>query len=101
MRAFAHLILVAPWMDPSREIGDFFDFEIASDIGDRCRRIDLLVSEDEPFDQISDTVRYIQKALPATRTHKLNGYGHFTVYSMNSPEFPELRDLVLTANARG
>jgi alpha-beta hydrolase superfamily lysophospholipase len=42
-----HLVLVAPWLDPTRELGDYFDFILDANLPERAERIDLFYSTDD------------------------------------------------------
>ncbi len=79
------LILVAPWMDPNRELTDvgFFDFEIDSTITDICD-VHVFISRDDGVEML-DTVTLIQRELPKATVHEFTNRGHFC-----TAEFPEL-----------
>lgn len=90
------LILVAPWLDPSRrKTKDFFDFEVDQSLQDRTDEIHVLHSSDDENEGIKETVSKILKILPKAQLHKFEGMGHFTFGEMGKTEFPELLEIVL------
>lgn len=86
------LILVAPWLDPKKEIGDFFNFEF--NLGGKVNEIIIFNSKDD-FDEIQDSVNLISKKLPQAKVKLFDNMGHFTLRGMGRREFTELLTEVL------
>ncbi len=84
--------MVAPWLDPKKEIGDFFNFEF--DLGGKVGEIVIFNSKDD-FDEIQDSVNLISKNLPQAKVKLFDNMGHFTLKGMGRREFPELLTEVL------
>lgn len=89
------LILVAPWLDPIKNRKGFLDFEINPAIRAQVKRIDILVSSDEPVEGVAESVELISNVLPETVVHRYENMGHFTSSSMDSLEFQDLLKLIL------
>lgn len=93
------VILVAPWIDPDNSYTNttgFFDFRIDADLGKRCKELVVFVSNDDEKD-ILETVNIIKKTvLNNLRIREFNGYGHFIPDHMNSHEFPELLEEIIS-----
>lgn len=91
------LILVAPWLDPSRrETDTFFDFTLDFEIQNRISKIHLLVSEDDDTEGIKESVEKIRSVLPQVELHRFKDKGHFTFEDMKTEKFPELLEIVLS-----
>jgi len=91
------LILVAPWIDTTNELGDdnkFFDFEIDPELVQRTKGIYLLNSSDDDS-VIHKSVEAIMQKLPGAQLSELKDKGHFNFSGMGTREFPELRLLLL------
>ncbi len=86
------LILIAPWIDPNREIGDFFDFEF--NLENKVSKIIIFHSEND-FDEIHQSLEMIKKNLPQAEVKVFKDMGHFTLRGMKTREFPELLAEVL------
>lgn len=92
------LVLVAPWTDPTNELGDennFFDFEIDSRLAERIGGIYILNSSNDD-DVIHKSVEEIMKKLPSTKLVEIENKGHFTLSGMGTREFPELAEILIT-----
>lgn len=84
------LILVAPWIDPFKELTDnFLDFEINETLTGRFP-VDIFLSSDDNETGMQKTFEIIQEKLPNAQYHKFDNREHFT-----ETEFPELLELVL------
>lgn len=86
------LILVAPWIDPTNELGDnnaFFDFEIDSDLAKRTNGVYVFNSSNDDV-PIHKSVHEITKKIPNTQLIEIENKGHFTFSGMGTREFPEL-----------
>ncbi|HMP67174.1 MAG TPA: alpha/beta hydrolase [Candidatus Paceibacterota bacterium] len=86
------LILVAPWIDPKKEIGDFFDFQI--NLEGKVDKIYILHSQDD-FDEIQTSFDILKSKIPNAETVIFKDKGHFTHGDMGTNEFPELLQIVL------
>lgn len=89
------LILVAPWLDPTRrKTSDFFDFKIDDKMLDRIKEIHICLSDDDNQD-IKDSVQKVQTVLPQAHFHPFHDFGHFTFENMRTEKFPELLKIVV------
>ena len=80
----AKVILVAPWIDPGKELTTpFFDFEIDSQLPDRTD-VHLFQSSDDSETCIS-SFEIIERSLSNITYHKFEDRGHFKI-----KEFDEL-----------
>jgi predicted alpha/beta hydrolase family esterase len=88
------VVLVAPWIDPSRERTDtFFDFAISPDLPSRSGDLVVFYSDnDDP--SIKQSVQTIVHAAPAARVRVFH-LEHFGHWDMPLPEFPELLEEIL------
>ncbi|MCL2439365.1 MAG: alpha/beta hydrolase [Alphaproteobacteria bacterium] len=83
-----HLVLVAPWIDPQRKLGDYFaNLRLDKNLPERVGRIDLIYSENDREGVIESTEKILE-ALPLTNVMRLSK-GHFNEEDMGR-EFPEL-----------
>jgi hypothetical protein len=88
------VVLVAPWLDPSREKDpEFFQFTINSNLTSRTE-LHVVVSDNDTSD-INSSVKAIQSALPGAHTHFFPNLGHFCFSDMATEKFLELREIVL------
>ncbi len=86
--------LVAPWMDPHRTLGDFFNFTIDKEVHKRAEKIELFISEDDD-EEMQIAVREIKEIWMRAPLHAMTGHGHFTLKDMGTREFPELLGALL------
>ncbi len=78
------VVLVAPWLDPEKEIlNPFFDFTIDPTLTDRTD-LHIFISSDD-FAGCLASFEIIRKALPNAHWHEFTDREHFC-----TPEFPEL-----------
>jgi predicted alpha/beta hydrolase family esterase len=90
------VVLVAPWLDPDRTgTTDFFEFEIAPDLAKRANGLVIFNSDDDSR-SIHTSVRIIREAIPDIGYRGFHGYGHFLYESMQTLEFPELLEEILS-----
>ncbi|MBP6904682.1 MAG: alpha/beta hydrolase [Candidatus Pacebacteria bacterium] len=86
------LILVAPWIDPTKELGqenDFFDFDMDSDLVKKTSQgVTLFYSTDDD-DVVLQSVEKIKATIPDIKIREFTDKGHFTTGDGVS-EFPEL-----------
>ncbi len=88
------LILVAPWIDPTRRKDpQFFDFTMDPGLTERAD-VHVLASDND-MDEITQSVTRICAELPRAQRHDFPGYGHFCFADMGTQHFPELRDIAL------
>jgi predicted alpha/beta hydrolase family esterase len=82
------VVLVAPWLDPEKEISTpFFDFVIDSKLTERTD-IHIFISSDD-FDGCLISFEIIKKALPNAHWHTFTDREHFC-----TTEFPELLEVL-------
>lgn len=88
------LILVAPWLDPQRKMGDFLKCNLSDQLSDLIEEIHILYSTDEPVVGVKETVDQIVKTYPKAQYHEFNNHGHFTLGAMGTEEFPEILEII-------
>jgi len=89
------VVLVAPWLDPEREIGRFFDFTINSEMDKKVNDgIDVVYSTNDS-DDTHKSLHLLRDHLPAARYHEFVNYGHFCLGDMGTREFPELLEICI------
>lgn len=90
------LLLVAPWIDPDRNYGDFGEFVIDPTMQERCVGGIAVFYSSEDDDQVTRSLEMVRAALPRARYRDIPRYGHFMLGNkMTSPEFPELLEELL------
>lgn len=88
------LILVAPWMDPTKKRKGFLDFELDPKLEKRVNQIHILFSLDEKVEGVKESVEEIRQFYPGAKYHEFKKMGHFCFEEMGHVEFPELLELV-------
>lgn len=92
------VVLVAPWLgyDCDDEPFDetFFDFTINPEIAAKTAGLHVFVSQDD-MPSIARSVEEIRQSIENIQVHEFDGKGHFTLRSLNGPEFPELAEELL------
>lgn len=92
------VVLVAPWLnpenDPSSDTADFFDFEIDPELASRTSGLTIFCSDDDQ-ESIQKSVQIIRNNIKNIGYREFHGYGHFTLASMRTVEFPELVEEIL------
>lgn len=83
------LILVAPWLDPEKDHGDFLEFHLDQNIEKIANSIHILNSTND-MKTVLDSVGTIRKVIPSAHYHEFENKGHFCLSDLDSPEFPEL-----------
>lgn len=93
------VVLVAPWLDPDREhTKDFFDdFEIDPDLVTRTNGLTIFNSDNDQ-DSVQKTTKILLETVKNIECREFNDYGHFTISSMKTTEFPELLEECLKGN---
>ena len=87
------LVLVAPWIDPNRQLTNgFFDFDIDQNVF-KTLPIKVLVSDDDDV-EVLDSVAWLKDSLPTAHLYEFHGKGHFTEPALKSTELPELLDIL-------
>ncbi|MDZ7744231.1 MAG: hypothetical protein U5K77_00510 [Candidatus Saccharibacteria bacterium] len=93
------LILVAPWTDPNKKYGDFFDTKINPNMAQRCLGgISVFYSslDDEQAKQSLEVVRQTFDGRDDVEFIDIPDYGHYMLgNTMKTEEFPELIDKIL------
>lgn len=91
------VVLVAPWIDPTNELGEsntFFRFEIDPDLVDRTNGVYIFNSSNDDS-VIHQTVELIHKKLSTVNVIEMDNQGHFTLSGMGTREFPKLATTLL------
>jgi uncharacterized protein len=91
------VVLVAPWIDPTNELGDdnsFFSFEIDPELAQRTNGVHVFNSSNDD-DVIHQSVEQILQKLPTAQLIEIENKGHFTLSGMGTREFSELATAVL------
>ncbi len=84
------MILVAPYLDVEREEEpEFFNFKLDSNISARTKGLIIFHSDNDQA-SVQSTTRLLRSELNDFKYKEFHEYGHFTIGSMKTPEFPEL-----------
>lgn len=90
------VVLVAPWIDPFREdTTDFFDFTIDPQLSTRIGQF-WVFNSDTDSNGVRTSVDTIRSSISNIQYKEFHNYGHFTFNDMETVEFPELRDVLLS-----
>lgn len=88
------VILVAPWMDPTKEFTTrMFDFIIDPNIVSRCESLNIMYSIDDDGGVIT-TVDELKAVLPQASFIEFTDKGHFTLGDMGTRDFPEILEIL-------
>jgi len=71
------VVLVAPWMDPKRECGDFLLGELDPALPERIGALHVLIADNEGVDGVPETVARLCRDYPLAQLHRFAGMGHF------------------------
>nr|ALS92382.1 alpha/beta hydrolase family [uncultured bacterium] len=93
--SFQKLILVAPWLDPSRGKKGFLDFAIDPLIQGGVGEIHIFASADDPVEGVRESVEKIMETLPKAKIHTLWRMRHFTFEEMGTSRFPSLLETMV------
>jgi predicted alpha/beta hydrolase family esterase len=89
------VVLVAPWVDPSRtRTGAFFDFSISPELVTRSGELVVFYSDNDTDPSVEESAHRILAAAPAAKS-RIFHLGHFGHWDMPVPEFPDLLNEVL------
>ncbi len=84
------VILVAPWLDPDKEIDpNFFEFEIDPSLMEKTDGITVMYSTDD-MESVLTTINLLKSNTKDLQFQEFNDQGHFVLNSMKSEKFPEL-----------
>lgn len=84
------VILVAPWLDPKKEIDpEFFDFEIDENLQNKTSGVTMIHSDND-YEVVNTSVSVLKETLKDIKILEIKGKGHFIISSMGTDEFPEL-----------
>lgn len=90
------VVLVAPWLDPNRDLNnDFFDFEINPELVSQTRGITIFNSSDDD-DDIQISVSELRDKIKDIKYVEFKNYGHFISDVLAKKGFPELLEETLT-----
>jgi len=92
----AKVVFVAPWLDPDHEnTKDFFDdFEIDPNLVSRTKGVTIFNSDNDQ-EGVQKTVQILRDKVQGVVYREFHKYGHFTIGSMKTPEFPELLEALV------
>lgn len=92
------VVLVAPWLDPDRKhTKNFFDdFDIDPSLAARTQGVTIFGSDND-MDDVQKTVQLLRDSVESIAYREFRGRGHFTFGSMQTVEFPELLEALLSA----
>lgn len=89
------VILVAPWINSDHKYDiDFFDFKIDPAIVNRSNEF-IIFSSDNDSATVQSSVKVLVEKLHNISHHNFHHYGHFTLGSMKTSEFPELLNVIV------
>jgi len=88
------VVLVAPWLDPNKELPEFFDFSIDPALASRTKDLTVFISADDDKEELDSAAR-LEKEIDGLTVKRFKDKGHFILEHMGTEEFPELRDYIL------
>lgn len=88
------LVLVAPWTDPDRYLGNFLQARLRPNLMENVNALHVFYSKDEPVNGVQETIDMLSAAYPDSKLHTFDDYGHFTLAEMDTEKFPELLKVV-------
>ena len=89
------VVLVAPWIDVEKEDPNkFFDFKIDKDLAKRTKGLTVFHSDNDNKEMQTSLVK-LQAEIKNLKVKTFHNYGHFTIGSMKTTEFPELLQALL------
>lgn len=88
------LVLVAPWIDPQRYLGNFLQVRLRPNLSEQVNALHVFYSEDEPVNGVKETVDMLTQAYPEATLHTFEEHGHFCMAEMGTERFPELLKVV-------
>lgn len=89
------LVMIAPWLDPERYLGNFLQCRLKPDLMDRIGEIHVFYSEDEPVGGVKETVDMIMESYSSATLHTFDDKRHFCLEQMGpGGAFPELLKIV-------
>jgi predicted alpha/beta hydrolase family esterase len=89
------VVLVAPWIDPSRDdTTDFFEFTIDPNLASRTQGL-IIFSSDNDYASVQESVRILREAIKDVRYREFHEYGHFCLSDLKTEAFPELLEEIL------
>lgn len=91
------VVLVAPWLDPYAEhTKDFFDdFDIDPNFVERTDGVTIFNSDDDQ-DSVQKTVEIVRQKVNGINYREFHNHGHFCYKDLNTDEFPELLEEILS-----
>lgn len=88
------VILVAPWMDPEKELENgFFDFIFDTRFVQKTQGVTIFISEDDDA-EMHESVKMLEEC-EGIEIRRFTDKGHFTRRGMGTVAFPELLEEVL------
>jgi len=89
------VILIAPWLNVNHEEDiTFFDFKPNPQLLSQANKFTLFASDNDHED-VKNSVEFLLSKYPKLKVKNFRSYGHFTIGSMKTNEFPELLDEIL------
>jgi predicted alpha/beta hydrolase family esterase len=90
------LVLVAPWLDPFKELKtNFFkDFDIDPDLAKRTAGV-IIFNSNNDMDSVQETAKHLRAKIEGVTYKEFNNYGHFCYEDMRTDKFPELLETIL------
>jgi predicted alpha/beta hydrolase family esterase len=89
------VVLVAPWLDPDREIGsNFFKFDIDPDIASKTAGLVIMYSTDD-HPSILKSIEILKSKLNNVEFKEFQNKGHFVLNSLHSEKFLELLEIMV------
>lgn len=85
---FSKLILVAPYLDPNKEQGDFLQIDLECAVQDQVSEIHLFNSKDDDEDILQTTTRILE-TYSKVSLYNYDDMGHFT-FDSTGATFPDL-----------
>lgn len=88
------VVLVAPWLDPNKQLGSFFDFSLDPALASKTQDVTVFISNDDDQEELT-SVEMLKNSVSGLQVREFTGKGHFILEHMGTNEFPELLDYLL------
>lgn len=91
------VVLVAPWIDPNKTIGednDFFEFEMDIELVSRTKGVTIFNS-DTDMKAVHTSVKQIMDTIQNIKLVEFKNKGHFCLSDLGGEAFPELLEEIL------
>lgn len=94
LQPIKRLVLVAPWLDPDKILGEFLTCKLNPKLSELIDDIHVFYAHNEDVTGVKPTVDLVMESYPKAKLHEFETHGHFCLGDMGTPAFPELLEVV-------